>query len=100
MGIAPEKSDEQIQESNDSNSDEARLKSVGIETVATVHESCSPKDTYSMDSIEAVLESNRLVELTKNLKEIANYYSAVAISSSEDDSFSDNEPVSVFSVDP
>jgi len=58
-----------------------------------------------MDSFEAVLESNRLVELTKDLKEIANYYSAVAISSSEDnsfssDNFSDDEPLSVFSVDP
>jgi len=105
MGIAQGKSDEQIQESVGSNSDEDRLKSVLIETIATVHESHSPKDTSSMNSIEAVLESNRLVELTTNLKEIANYYSAVAISSSEDnsfssDSFSDDEPPSVFSVDP
>jgi len=64
MGIAPEKGDEKIQRSHDSNSDEARLESVVIETVATVHESCSPKDTHSMDSFEAVLESTRLVELT------------------------------------
>jgi len=106
MGIAPEKSEEQIQRSNGSNSDKARLESVMIETVATVHESCSPKDACSMDSFEAVLESTRLVELTRDLGEIADYYSAVALSScSEDDSFSsdsfnDDEPPSVFSIDP
>jgi len=105
MGIAPEKSEEQIQRSNGSNSDKARLESVMIETVATVHESCSPKDACSMDSFEAVLESTRLVELTRDLGEIADYYSAVALSSSENDSFSsdsfnDDEPPSVFSIDP